>query len=230
MNDTLSSHQSALARARQERGWTQSYVAQQVGVSVGAVRRWESGRLPYPATIQKLCDLFALSAQELGLFKEPDTSPAARMQKVDEVERQAAWEIYIELVTRVPLGTLDEDGGIVREALSSLHSLFQTTRTILRQLGPRKMRPDTELTQSCSYLAVSMLNVTLRPFLSKWHPLLKDYEERRPAAAGVLEYEQQWQYYAQFRHEMSVLRKALLDDARSFAQIAGTPSLIINTR
>lgn len=226
MNHTLSSHQSALARTRQERGWTQSYVAQQVGVSVGTVRRWESGRLPYPASIQKLCHLFALNAQELGLFKEPDTSPTARMREVDEAERQAAWEIYIELVTRVPLGTLEEDGGIVREALSSLHSLFQTTRTILRQLGPGKMRSDTELTQSCSYLAVTMLNVTLRPFLSKWHPLLRNYEERRPEATGVLEYEQQWQHYAQFRHEMSALREALLDDARSFAQIAGTPSLL----
>ena len=141
---------------------------------------------------------------------------------------RAAWEIYIELVTRVPLGTLEEDGGILREALSSLHPLLPTIRTILRQLGPMKMRSDAELTQSCSYLAVSMLNVTLRPFLSKWHPLLKDYQERRPAAAGILEYEQHWQYYRQFRQEMSTLRKALLDDARGFAQIAGTPSLIIN--
>ena len=228
MNHPLPEDRTLLARERKQRGWTQSYVATQVGVSVGAVRRWESGRLPYPASIQKLCHLFAMSPQELGLFKDPTQSPSKPLEP-DDAEKQAAWEIYVELVTRVPVAALENDRGILREALSSLYSLFQTTRTILRDLGPVKARSDGEFNGSVPYLGVSMLNTILRPLLSKWHPLLQDYEGKRPGSIGILEYERQWENYAQLRQEIAELRKALLDYASALAEIAGTPSLVSST-
>ena len=43
-------------------------------------------------------------------------------------ERDAAWELYIELITRVSVVDLGPDEGLVREALSSLYTLFGTTR------------------------------------------------------------------------------------------------------
>lgn len=220
MNRSFSSHQTPLALARKQRGWTQAYVAEQIGVSPGAVRRWESGRLPYPTSIQKLCQLFALNPRELGLFKDPlDPSTSEQWGPV-AAEKQAAWEIYIELITRVPLAILAENQGILREALSSLYTLFQITRTILRHLGPVRPRPDLLPEQSPAFLAVRMLNSTLRPLLVKWHPLLRDYEERRPTSLGVLEYERRWERYAELRREITGLRPALLDYARAFAHIA----------
>jgi transcriptional regulator with XRE-family HTH domain len=228
VNHPLPEERTSLAWARKQRGWTQAYVATQVGVSVGAVRRWESGRLPYPTSIQKLCRLFAMSPQELGLFKDP-TQSSTKTREPDDAEKQAAWEIYIELVTRVPVANLENDRGILREVLSSLYSLFQTTRTILRDLGPVKARPDGEANWYVPYLGVSMLNTTLRPLLSKWHPLLQDYEEKRPGSVGVLEYERQWENYAELRQEIGGLRKALLDYANALAEIAGMPLLVSDT-
>ena len=228
MNYSSPSGQTPLALARKKRGWTQAYVAEQVDVSIDAVRRWESGRLPYPISIQKLCRLFALSPQELGLFNGLGHSLSSQIGEPDDVEKQAAWEIYVELVTRVPLAAPQDERGILREALSSLYSLFQITRTILRRCGPLKAQPDAEQNQSFLYLAVRMLNITLRPFLSMWHPLLKDYEEKRTMSVGVLEHEQQWEKYAELRQEIVSLRKALLDYANAFAEIAGTSSLIID--
>src|SRR5579883_3481187 len=135
VNHSSSSDQAPLALARKKRGWTQAYVAEQVDVSIDAVRRWESGRIPYPSSIQKLCRLFAMSPQELGLFQDPHQRMATQAWRPDEAEKQAAWEIHVELVTRVPMTILEDDRGLLHEALTSFYSLFQTTRIILRQLG-----------------------------------------------------------------------------------------------
>ncbi|SRR5260370_26209430 len=48
----------------------------------------------------------------------------------DEVEQQAAWEMYVELITRVSLVELQPGEGLLHEALSSLYTLFDTTRKI----------------------------------------------------------------------------------------------------
>src|SRR5690348_2190267 len=101
-NHSSFSDQTPLALARKKRGWTQAYVAEMIDVSVDAVRRWESGRLPYPSSIQKLCRVFAMSPQELGLFNDPSQSLSSTWEP-DNAEKQAAWEIYVELVTRVPM-------------------------------------------------------------------------------------------------------------------------------
>ena len=50
----------------------------------------------------------------------------------DEGHRQVAWALYVELVTRISVQELHPGQGLIREALSSLYSLFDTTRQILR--------------------------------------------------------------------------------------------------
>ena len=54
----------------------------------------------------------------------------------DDSEGNAAWEMYVELVTRISVAELREGEGVLREALTSLYSLFGTTREILRRYGP----------------------------------------------------------------------------------------------
>jgi hypothetical protein len=51
-------------------------------------------------------------------------------------ERRAAWELHVELVTRIATVPLEPGAGLQREALTSLYSLFPTTRDILRRYGP----------------------------------------------------------------------------------------------
>ncbi len=63
---------SPLRQERELRGWSRSYVAEQLEVDVMTVGRWERGeRLPQPYHRQKLCDLFEKNALELGLLSEP---------------------------------------------------------------------------------------------------------------------------------------------------------------
>src|SRR5260370_36961194 len=55
---------------REMRGWTQQYVAEQLGADMNIISRWECGeRKPGPYYRQKLMALFGKSAVELGLMK-----------------------------------------------------------------------------------------------------------------------------------------------------------------
>jgi hypothetical protein len=145
----------------------------------------------------------------------------------DESERKAAWEMYVELVTRIAVQELGPEEGLLREALSSLYSLFDTTRKILREYGPSIARPKEQATLSFGYLAVAILNSVLRPVLAKWHPLLLDYENTRPPAVSALEHERRWAQYADLRQELNQVRGVLTDYANLLAEVAGVPSLIV---
>ena len=92
----------------------------------------------------------------------------------NEDEGKAAWELYVELVTRIAVVPLGEQEGLLREALSSLYSLFATTRDILRRYGPDVAEPKPHGQYSFGVLAVAMLNYGLRPVLARWHPALED--------------------------------------------------------
>ena len=58
-----------LKRARERQGWSQEYIAREVGTDAFTVSRWERGvTMPSPHFRQQLCTLFGLSVAELGLL------------------------------------------------------------------------------------------------------------------------------------------------------------------
>jgi len=145
----------------------------------------------------------------------------------DETERNAAWEMYVELVTRISVAKLKPDEGLLREALSSLYTLFDTTRQILRKYGPSVAQPKGEDKISFGYLAVAILNAVLRPVLAKWHPLLLDYESTKENTLSPLEHERQWEKHEELRQVLNDVRSVLIEYAELLAQVAGVPSLIV---
>lgn len=50
-------------------------------------------------------------------------------------DKAAAWEMYIELLTRITTQPLTEQAGDERAALDSIYSLFPTTREAIRRHG-----------------------------------------------------------------------------------------------
>jgi hypothetical protein len=81
-----------------------------------------------------------------------------------DVDRLAAWDLYVELATRITTQPLEDGQGTDRGALESVHSLFPVTREILRRHGPSA--------QNFARVAIAVLNIVLRPFTSKWHARL----------------------------------------------------------
>ncbi|MEU1616186.1 hypothetical protein ABZ479_02655 [Streptomyces sp. NPDC005722] len=144
----------------------------------------------------------------------------------NDTERRAAWELYVELVTRVSVVPLREDEGLLREALSSLYSLFNTTREVLRKYGPDVAEPKKNGQYNFGYLAVAMLNYGLRPLLASWHPALGDWENRRPGEVSRRDHEQAWQKAGELRAALRDTRTTLTAYADLLATACGVPNLL----
>ncbi len=141
-------------------------------------------------------------------------------------EREAAWEMYVELATRVTVIALPEHRGLIREAITSYYSLFASTREILKRYGPTVARPSGKGTTSFGQLAVVILNELLRPVLSEWHPALEDWEARRPDGTSRLAHERDWDHHRDARDALEKTRVELERYAGYLAEVAEVPVLM----
>lgn len=135
----------------------------------------------------------------------------------DEAQQRAAWSLYVELSTRIAVQPLEEGEGILREALTSLYNVFGITRQILREAGPDIARGP----QSFGAIAIDVLNKGLRPFTVKWHPLLKAWEEQKPADKTSLDHERAWEHEKELRTELNKVREQMIIYVTALAKIAG---------
>jgi hypothetical protein len=143
----------------------------------------------------------------------------------DETQSQAAWELYIELVTRIAVQRLGPDDGLVREAMTSLHSLFGETRRILRTYGPQVARPAQDGALTLGAIAVDVLNALLRPFLASWHPLLQAHEQTRRPEVSTLDHERAWSRHDELRAALDLVRERMTAYADLLAKAANVESL-----
>ena len=147
---------------------------------------------------------------DFGIFKlETKWSPDPRM-------REAAWALWVELSTRIATQPVDLDEGMLREALESLHQLFDATRNVLRTCGPNAGATE----GSVGAVALRVLNGAVRPFLSRWHPKLLAWEEGRPKGKSAREHEREWKEEAKCRGELEKLRQGLVTYAETLASLA----------
>ncbi len=131
----------------------------------------------------------------------------------DEDQRRAAWEMYVELVTRVAVQPLGAGEGLLSEALASLYQLFGETRRILREHGPGVAIPERKKLLSFGQIAVDVLNRSLRPLLAKWHPLLAAHEASRAPSVPPAEHERRWPLEAECRRALEATRVELVQYA-----------------
>lgn len=122
-----------------------------------------------------------------------------------ESDSDAAWELYIELLTRVTTQRLASEEGDEKVALNSIYSLFALTRSIIKHYG----RDCFEFTK----LAVLVLNQVIRPFTSKWH---------RIANERGLEDED---ICCEFREDLENLQVFLHSYTQALADMAGVEDL-----
>jgi len=122
-----------------------------------------------------------------------------------DYDKNAAWELYIELLTRIATQHLDPKHGDEKTALESIHSLFSLTREVIKRQG----RHCLEFTK----IAVVILNQVIRPFTAKWHRL---------AVQGAFEDADQC---LAFREELSRLQGSLRSYTKMLADMAGVEDL-----
>lgn len=125
--------------------------------------------------------------------------------KPQDEDRNAAWDLYIELLTRIATQPLDPAHGEEKTALDSIYSLFPTTRQIIRSNG----RHCIEFTK----IAVVVLNQVVRPFTAKWHRL---------SVAGAFSDQAKCD---EFRYELGQLQNKLKTYTRMLADMAAVEDL-----
>ena len=83
--------------------------------------------------------------------------------KPQDEDKAAAWDLYIELLTRITTQSLYFEHGDEKTALTSVYSVFGITRDVMKNNG----RNCFEFTK----IAIVVLNQVIRPFTAKWHGL-----------------------------------------------------------
>ena len=78
-----------------------------------------------------------------------------------EADKDASWDLYIELLTRITTQSLKDNDGDEQRALDSIYSIFGLTRDVLKKHG----RDAGEFAK----IAIVVLNQIIRPFTAKWH-------------------------------------------------------------
>ena len=123
----------------------------------------------------------------------------------NQADRKAAWELYIEMLTRIATQPLPTETGDEKTALESVYRLFGITREILKRHGPG--------TIEFSKVAIPVLNQVVRPFTAKWHKKSLD---------GALDKKSQ---RAAFRSELQMLQRELRKYNALLAHVAGVEDL-----
>ncbi|WP_190014902.1 hypothetical protein [Streptomyces lucensis] len=141
---------------------------------------------------------------------------------VNDHTRAVSWQLFVESVTRTSTQRLDDGDGNLREVLTSLYGLFATTRDILKAARPTGHGDGVTV----EYLAVNLLNRELRPFLSKWHVRLREFEDANPGLD-----ESRWPQAAECRRELARLQDDVQKYVLDFARLAGVrdPELMLGT-
>ncbi|ESS67840.1 hypothetical protein MGMO_156c00080 [Methyloglobulus morosus KoM1] len=134
------------------------------------------------------------------------STPFLEMEwRPQDEDKAAAWELYIELLTRIATQPLDPTHGDEKTALDSVYSLFEITRQVLKN----NSRKCTEFTK----IAIVVLNQVIRPFTAKWHGLstlgaFNDSTRRK-----------------EFRVELEMLQIILRKYTKMLADMAGVEDL-----
>lgn len=122
-----------------------------------------------------------------------------------DADRAAAWELYVELLTRVTTQDLAPEDGDEKAALDSVYAIFPLTRDILRRNGSSS--------GEFAKLAIPVLNQIIRPFTAKWHrlSLAGEFQKANPRN--------------EFRAELSALQPSLRNYAKALADLAQVEDL-----
>ncbi len=129
-------------------------------------------------------------------FLEADWQPKNK-------DKDAAWELYIELLTRIATQPLPKEHGDELTALESIYELFGLTREIIKRHG----RECIEFTK----IAIVILNQKIRPFTSKWHKMKDDFDKK--------------EVINQFRDELKELQDVLKTYSKMLSDMAGVEDL-----
>lgn len=125
-------------------------------------------------------------------------------------EQAGAWDIVVELVTRISVVGLNDDEGRLDTALASYAALFDVGRAALQRHGPT-VAEERRGELSLATIVAHILNRVIRPVTAWWHPRV-----------GQLDDEQS----AKLRETLAELSRLTTEYARVLAQACGAKEFV----
>lgn len=150
----------------------------------------------------------------------------------DETDRQCAWELYCELITRVALvGKEDKEGQLVftgevlAESLESLHRFFLEARALMRRFPVGRLAPGRD-PHHLGFFIGGLLEVVVRPFLEKWQALYRHWwAHQSDASLSPLERQERFPGMKEMREDWNQLRRFCRDSAAELAKRYALPDI-----
>lgn len=122
-----------------------------------STRRYPFDVLP-ARTWQSWLDQWGLNNVEPPVL---DVSRTREFWSPTSADRALAWDVYVELITRVAVNAVDEGSGNSRALLESIVRLFGVSRESMKRHGVKSA--------NAAVLITSFLNKRIRDFTSRWH-------------------------------------------------------------
>jgi hypothetical protein len=134
---------------------------------------------------------------------------------------QVAHKIWAELVTRKAAIEIDPENDVIVEVYDSWYALFQRMRQLLADVPSECIRTE-KSTQKLVDVAVSTLNLGLRPHLTKWQALFRNWwtntqEELRNVSPQ--EHQRKFPQYQELVSEMRLVNQQLIQYASQLKKL-----------
>ncbi len=135
--------------------------------------------------------------------------------KLSEQDRQCAWQLYTEIVTRVAVSgkrrdetSSDFSGEIIAESLASLHSFFQEARQIMKEFPVGKLKEKNQ--DHLGMLIHDLLADVLRPFLERWQADYRAWWEQQDRTGhSWFDIQKTYPKYSELLEDWTHLRKLM---------------------
>lgn len=109
---------------------------------------------------------YSISAVDVGMTPNLTLS-------LDNSDRQIAYKVWVDITTRTIAVKIDLEKDNIKVINDSYYSCFISTRDLIKDIPVHKLRKNKELVE----LLTNFLNNLLRPYLTKWGVLYKDWYE-----------------------------------------------------
>lgn len=99
----------------------------------------------------------------------------------DKKDQEIAYKLWIELSTRKIGIPFDNENDVIKEVYDSWYDFFKTARELLKELPVNKISCSSDLIE----LTEKVLNVGLRPHLTKWQAKFRRWYEKEMSKESV---------------------------------------------
>jgi hypothetical protein len=155
--------------------------------------------------------------------------------ELSEDDRQCAWELYVELSTRVAAvgksrdtDCTNFDGELYIESLQSLYAFFQEARRIMRRFPVGKLGGDKH--EHLGLMISRIMSDVLRPFLEKWQVQYRHWweNESNPRLAP-LERQKEFLLLAEFLEDWASVRWLMRELQRRLVKVYDLMDVVVES-